>query len=478
MLKLYNTLSRKIEEFTPLNPPKVGMYNCGPTVYDYTHIGHLRKYVGDDILRRVLEINGYEVKQVMNITDVGHLVSDEDSGEDKMEKGARESGRTVWEVAKFFEDYFWKSVQAVNVEYPSVVAKATEHIEEQIKLIHRLEKNGFIYITEHAIYFDISKFPNYTKLSGQKLEDKEIGAREDVYVDKQKRNPQDFAVWFFTTGHFKDHAMRWSSPWGEGFPGWHIECSAMSMEYLGDTIDIHTGGVDHISVHHTNEIAQSEAATGKTFVRFWVHHNFLQVDGEKMSKSKKNFYRLEEIEEKGFEPLSFRYLCLTAHYRDKLNFTWDSLKGAQNALNNLREQIRGWPSFAEASEGKDVLLGQANLQDSPFWQKFIEAARSDLNMPQAVAVMWELIHNSDLKPERSVVLLQMDKILGLELNKYLGKPIEVPKEVMKLISQRETARKAEDFKKSDKLRHQIKKLGYEVEDTPAGPRVKALVNHN
>src|SRR3989338_4208476 len=465
MLKLFNTLSRQIEEFTPLDPPKVSFYTCGPTVYDYTHIGHLRKYIGDDILRRVLEACGFEVKHVMNITDVGHLVSDEDSGEDKMEKGARESGRSVWEVAKFYEDYFWKSVEQVNVEYPSVVAKATEHIEKQIKLIHQLEKNGFTYQTDHAIYFDISKFPTYTKLSGQKLEEKEVGSRADVVVDKQKKNPADFALWFFTVGHFADHVMKWSSPWGEGFPGWHIECSAMSMEYLGETIDIHTGGVDHIPVHHTNEIAQSEAATGKQFVKFWVHHNFLQVDGEKMSKSKKNFYRVEDIVNKGFDPMALRYLFLTAHYRDKINFTLESLTGAQNALNNLRGQIRGWDS-------EIGLLEQSNLNNNPFWQRFLEAANNDLNMSQAVGVAWEMIKSGDTTASSARVLLEMDKILGLELDKYLGKLLDVPAEVMKLVEQREQVRKSGDFKESDKLRHEIKKFGFEIEDTPSGPKVK------
>ena len=418
-MKLYNTLTKKIEDFAPTNSPHVGMYACGPTVYDYTHIGHLRKYVGDDILRRVLENEGFEVKHVMNITDVGHLVSDEDSGEDKMEKGARESGRTVWEVAKFYEDYFWKSVESVNVQRPSVVAKATDHIEEQIKLIHKLEKNGFIYITEQAIYFDISKFPNYTKLSGQKLEEKETGKRTDVVLDHHKKNPADFALWFFTVGHFKYHSMRWSSPWGEGFPGWHIECSAMSMEYLGDSLDIHTGGIDHIPVHHTNEIAQSEAATGKPFVRFWVHHNFLIVDGEKMSKSLKNFYRFEEIVQKGFDPLALRYLFLTAHYRDKLNFTWESLQAAQNTLNKLKEEIRAW----EQPKGD---VGQ-------FWQRFLEAANNDLNMPQAVAVMHEMISSSSPTYSKAKTLLEMDKILGLGLDKYLGVTVEIPKPTEKLM---------------------------------------------
>src|SRR3989344_797670 len=320
MLKLYNTLTKQEEEFKPINSSKVGMYTCGPTVYDYTHIGHLRKYIGDDILRRLLEVNGYEVKHIQNVTDVGHLTSDADEGDDKLEKGAKEKNMTVWELAKFFEDYFYKSLSEVNILRPHVVARATEHIGEQIKLIQKLEENGFIYQTDEAIYFDVSKFPGYTKLSGQKLEDKNVGSRAEVRVDSQKKNPQDFTLWFFTVGHFASHEMRWPSPWGEGFPGWHIECSAISMEFLGNTLDIHTGGVDHIPVHHTNEIAQSQGATGEQFVRFWVHHNFLQVDGEKMSKSKKNFYTVEDIKKKGFDPMALRYLMLTAHYRDKINF--------------------------------------------------------------------------------------------------------------------------------------------------------------
>ncbi|MBI2338258.1 cysteine--tRNA ligase [Candidatus Daviesbacteria bacterium] len=480
MLRLYNTLSKKIEQFIPLNPPRVGMYSCGPTVYDYTHIGHLRKYTGDDLLRRILEANNYEVKLVMNITDVGHLVSDEDSGEDKMEKGARETGRTVWEVAKFYEDYFWKSVDGVNIKRPNIVAKATDHIEEQIKLIHKLEKNGFIYQTDQAIYFDISKFPDYTKLSGQKLEEKETGVREDVVVDKQKKNPYDFALWFFTVGHFTGHTMRWSSPWGEGFPGWHIECSAMSMEYLGDCLDIHTGGIDHIPVHHTNEIAQSEAATGKPFVKYWVHHNFLIVDGEKMSKSKKNFYRIDEILQKGFDPLALRYLFLTAHYRDRLNFTWESLQAAQNALNNLRETIRDWSAVILGSEERATpesldstdsgLTSFARMTEN-YYQKFMDAVNNDLNTPQALAVLWDMVKSENPSAAKSKSILEMDKILGLKLDEYLGRPIEVPKEVQKLINKREQARKSGNFEESDKLRHEIKKLGFEVKDTPSGTKV-------
>ncbi len=458
MMRLYNSLSRTVEDFSPLDPPNVSIYACGPTVYDYTHIGHARKYIGDDVLKRLLEANNFQVKHVMNITDVGHLVSDADEGEDKMEKGAEQRGQTVWEVAQFFEEYFWKSMDAVNVLRPNVVAKATDHINEQIKLIQKLEEKGFTYQTKEAIYFDVSKFPDYTKLSGQKLEDKAVGVREEVRVDSHKKNPQDFALWFFTVGHFQDHQMRWSAPWGEGFPGWHIECSAMSMEYLGDTIDIHTGGKDHVTVHHTNEIAQSESATGKQFVRFWVHHNFLQVDREKMSKSKGNFYTVDNVIEKGFDPLSLRYLFLTAHYRDELNFTWDSLQAAHNALNNLRAEIRSWSISNETAH-------------SDSFQKFMDALNNDLNTPQAIAVVWEMMKSDLSNEEKSATLLKMDKVLGLGLDQFVGKQVHVPEDVQALVEEREKARANKDFKKSDELRDKIKELGFEVEDTLTGPRI-------
>lgn len=465
MLKLYNTLTKQEEEFKPINSSKVGMYTCGPTVYDYTHIGHLRKYIGDDILRRLLEVNGYEVKHIQNVTDVGHLTSDADEGDDKLEKGAKEKNMTVWELAKFFEDYFYKSLSEVNILRPHVVARATEHIGEQIKLIQKLEENGFIYQTDEAIYFDVSKFPGYTKLSGQKLEDKNVGSRAEVRVDSQKKNPQDFTLWFFTVGHFASHEMRWPSPWGEGFPGWHIECSAISMEFLGNTLDIHTGGVDHIPVHHTNEIAQSQGATGEQFVRFWVHHNFLQVDGEKMSKSKKNFYTVEDIKKKGFDPMALRYLMLTAHYRDKINFTWESLSAAQNALTNLRETIRG-------IKAENSLLEQPKNDVGQFWQRFLEAANQDLNLPKALAVLWELVKSDLSNQEKSINLKKMDQVLGLGLEKYLGKRLEVPQKVSLLIQERESSRKSGDFEKSDRIRKEIEKLGFLVEDTSSGPRVK------
>lgn len=473
VLKLYNFLSRKIEEFAPLNPPNVGIYTCGPTVYDYTHIGHLRKYTGDDLLKRLLLANGFEVKHVMNITDVGHLTSDADQGDDKLEKGAKARGQTVWEVAKFFEEYFFRSTQKVNILMPNIVAKATDHIGEQIKLVQKLEKNGFTYQTDEAIYFDISKFPNYTKLSGQKLTEKETGARKGVVVDPKKKNPQDFAIWFFTVGRFLNHQMKWPSPWGEGFPGWHLECSAMSMGYLGDTIDIHTGGIDHIPVHHTNEIAQSEAATGKQFVRFWVHHEFLLVDGEKMSKSKKNFYTIDDVKKRGFDPLALRYLFLTTHYRDKLNFTWESLGAAQNALNNLREVIREWVSLGVNVPHTWGVKGR-HVGNNEYEQRFLEAVNNDLNTPQALAIMWDMVKSDYPTSAKAESILKVDQILGLGLDEYLGKPLEIPTEVMELVEKREVLRKAGDFEKADLLRKQIKKIGYQVEDTSKGPRVKSV----
>ena len=461
MLKLFNTLSRSIEQFKSLKPGKVGMYTCGPTVYDYTHIGHLRKYINDDILKKTLRANGFDVHHVMNITDVGHLTSDADSGEDKMEKGAKESGRTVWDVAKFYEEYFIKSVNTVNIERADIVCRATEHITKQIKLIEKLEKNGFTYTTSHAVYFDVTKFPKYGQLSGQKLEDKEVGSRSDVFVDKSKKHPADFALWFFTVGHFKDHTMRWSSPWGEGFPGWHIECSAMSMEYLGESFDIHTGGIDHIPVHHENEIAQAEGATGKQFVKYWVHHDFVNIDKEKMSKSKKNFLKVEEIEEKGYDPMALRYLYLTAHYRSEIAFSFDSLDASQTALNKLREEVRSWDLDPTRKSGE-------------FYNNFLRALNEDLNMPAALAEVWKMVKSEMPSVQKSADLLEMDKVLGLELDKYIGQKLEVPVEVQKLVEAREKARKDKDFKRSDELRNEIKKLGYEIEDSSEGVRIKSL----
>jgi len=401
----------------------------------------------------------------MNITDVGHLVSDNDGGEDKIEKGAKEQGKTAWELARFFEDYFWKSLKEVGVLMPDVAPRATEHIKEQIKLIEKLEKRGFTYKTQQAVYFDVGKFPNYTKLTGQKLEDKKIGAREETVVDKDKKNPYDFALWFFATGRFKNHTMRWPSPWGEGFPGWHLECSAMSMKYLGDTFDIHTGGIDHLTVHHPNEIAQSEAATGKQFVRFWIHHDFLLVDGEKMSKSKKNFYTIEDIKTRKLNPLAFRYFCLNSHYRSKLNFTWQGLEAAQNALNNLYEDYRN--IFSDTTKKK--LVGKGGT----YRRQFIDAINDDLNPPQALAIMWEAIKDESLLAnDKKQLLLDFDKVFGLGLSKI--KRLEIPAEIKKLAAQREKLRREKKWQEADEIRKKIEGLGYKIEDASEKTNIKKV----
>jgi len=456
-MKLYNTLSRTIEEFEPLNPPLVRMYTCGPTVYDYTHIGHLRKYIGDDILRRTLEMNGYEVKHVMNITDVGHLTSDQDAGEDKLEKGAKKFGKTPLEVARFFEEDFFKSIDAVNIKRPVIVARATEHISQQIELIKFLEEKGFTYRTKQAVYFDVSRFPNYTKLSKQELSEKLVGARNEVVVDREKKNPQDFALWFFTTGRFKDHVLRWPSPFTEGFPGWHIECSAMSMHYLGLTLDIHTGGVDHINAHHTNEIAQSEAATGKTFSRFWVHHAFLSVEETKMSKSLGNIYTLKDIRDRGFSPLAFRYLTFQTHYRSEMNFTWSALEAAQKALEKIYEIAADFPA---------PRIGCAEFEGD-----FEDALNQDLNVPRAISVMWSLSRSNYPDYAKAESLYKMDEVLGLKIRENAKIIKNIPQTILDMAKDRDKLRKMRKFNAADKIRVDIEKKGYVVEDTDKGTKI-------
>ena len=462
-MKLYNSLSRKVEEFKPFNPPEVGLYTCGPTVYDYAHIGHMRRYVGDDILVRVLTYLSYKVIQVMNITDVGHLTSDADEGEDKIEKGARKMGKTVWGVAKFFEKQFFNSTKALNIKKPTIVCYATKHINEQINLIKKLEKKGFTYKTELGVYFEISKFPNYTRLSQQKLEDLKMGVRENLTTDSNKRYPADFALWLFTKGRFKNHIMRWKSPWGEGFPGWHIECSAMSMKYLGESIDIHTGGIDHIKVHHANEIAQSEAATGKKpFVKYWIHHGFLQIEGRKMSKSLGNLYTVEDIVKKGFDPMALRYLYLTGHYRQSLNFTWESLKKAKQSYQRLLEVFNSF-GYEKATD----LSQEAKELD----QKFNQALENDLQMPEALAVVWETAR-SDLKDqEKRALLLDWNKILGLGFASR-KKEVSLSEKEKELLKQRKKAREKKDWPKADEIRKRLEKKGLVVKDTSQGPMVK------
>lgn len=460
MLRLYNTLTKKVEEFISLNPPKVGFYTCGMTVYDYAHIGHGRKYVGDDILRRVLTRLGYDVIHVQNVTDVGHLVSDADEGEDKLEKGARKVGKSVWEVADFFTKHFYDSMDRLNILRPTIICKATDHIPEQIALVQTLIEKGFAYDTPEAVYFDIAKFPSYGQLFGQKLEDKMVAARSEVQKGTHKKHPTDFALWFKRVGRFSDHAMHWPSPWGDGFPGWHIECSAMSMKYLGETIDIHTGGIDHIPVHHPNEIAQSEAATGKPFVRYWVHHEFLMVDGQKMSKSLENIYTIEDVQKKGFDPLSLRYFYLTAHYRMPMNFTWDALSNAQRSLEELRRQA---VAIRNQVKQRTIVAPEKLAKINEYRKKFDDAIESDLNMPQALAVVWEVVKSNIPSQDKYDLMLDFDDVLGLDLRR---KPTQknIPEEIKRLMEEREKLRKEKKFAQADELRREIEAAGYVVED--------------
>jgi len=457
-MKLYNTLTRNLETFKPLNFPKVSFYTCGPTVYDYTHIGHMRTYTNNDILKRTLTYLGYKVNHVMNVTDVGHLTGDDDSGIDKLEKGATKSDKTVWEVVKFFTDNFFKTMDALNISRPDVTCKATDHIEEMIQLINRLKRNGYVYETKEAVYFDVMKFKNYGKLSRQKIEEKLQAVRKEINIDTEKKHPVDFALWFKRIGRFADHTMHWPSPWGEGFPGWHIECSAMSMKYLGDSIDIHTGGIDHIPVHHENEIAQSEGATGKQFVKYWFHNNFLTVDGQKMSKSLGNFYTLSDIEKNKINPLSLRLLFLQSHYRQSLNFTWQSARASQEAFNRLKEiatNLKG----PNSQRKKLVKLSDKSIA---YQQQFKNAIENDLQTAQAVAVMWDIIKSDIDNEEKYFLLMDFDKIFGLNLDNINEEKIDA--NIIILAERRLEARKKRNFDQSDKLRIKIEKAGFKIED--------------
>lgn len=457
---LTNSLTRKKEKFEPINAPYVGMYTCGMTVYDYAHIGHGRKYVTDDILKRVLTVNGYKVKHVQNVTDVGHLVSDADEGEDKLEKGAVKQGKTVWEVAEYFTKNFYDSMDKLNIIRPDVICKATDHIKEQIDLVSKLVEKGFAYNTPEAVYFDVTKFDKYGEAFGQKLEDKKIAVRSDVQTGEYKKHPADFALWFKRVGRFKNHAMHWTSPWGDGFPGWHIECSAMSMKYLGEQFDIHTGGEDHLSIHHPNEIAQSEAATGKTpFVKYWLHTAFLMVGGKKMSKSLGNFYTIEDVEKKGFDPLSLRYLYLGAHYRDPLNFTWESLEASQKALEKLKSQV----SSLKLEKERTILSREKEVKIIEFRNRFDLAIADDLNTAKALAVLWEVLKSNIPSSDKYDLALSFDEVLGLNLSENVI--VEIPEYIKELMEKREQLRREKKFEESDKIRKQIEDAGYSVKDS-------------
>ena len=464
-LKLYNTLTKQKNDFVPLNGNEVRIYSCGPTVYSYAHIGNFRTYIFMDNLRRILEYNGYTLKHVMNITDVGHLESDGDEGEDKMEKAARKENKSPYEIAKFYTDAFFKDIDALNIERPEIIAKATDHISDMLEFAKEIVKNGYGYETSTAIYFDVSKLDKYPVLSNRNVDDQIAGARVDV--DPEKRNPYDFAIWIKAP---EKHIMKWDSPWGLSYPGWHLECSAMSRKYLGEVFDIHTGGVDHIPTHHENEIAQSKGAFGKIPAKIWMHVEFLQVDGGKMSKSLGNVYTITQLEEKGIEPLAYKLFCYTAHYRTKLNFTFEGAMASQKALNRLRE------SYIKHKNGTN------NVDESiikEYKLKFLDAINDDLNMPLAMSIVWEIARNEKKANKLAELLLDFDKVLGLDLQnseKYLKKQndLELPDEIIELLERRKKAREEKNWALSDEIRDSLKEKGYMVKDTKEGMTVEKI----
>lgn len=458
MLKLYNTLTRQVEPFTPLEHGQVRLYTCGPTVYNYAHIGNLRTYIFEDILRRVLQYNHYTVNHVMNITDVGHLTDDADSGEDKMEAGAAREQKSVWEIAQFYTDAFWQDAKDLNLLEPKIVCKATDHIQEQIDLIVKLQEHGFTYQTSDGVYFDTGKLKDYGKLARLDVAGLEAGSRVDM---GEKKHSTDFALWKFSpsthsvrSGHQSKRLMEWNSPWGVGFPGWHIECSAMSLKYLGDHFDIHTGGIDHIPVHHSNEIAQNEGALGHQTVNYWLHGEFLLTNDERMGKSKQNFLTLQLLKDKGYDPLAYRYFCFSAHYRSKLNFTWEALDGAQQTLHNLRHHIMTW--------------GKPTEVDTVTMEQFTQAINADLDMPKALAILWTMVRSEMDPGKKLATVLAMDTVFGLHLNQPA---LEIPPEVIELVATREAARQAKEWTVADDLRAKINAQGYQVEDTATGSRI-------
>lgn len=455
---LSNTLTRKKEKFISNTPGKVGIYSCGPTVYWNQHIGHMYAYVQWDILVRSLRFAGYEVKWVMNITDVGHMTSNEDTGEDKMEKGAKREGLTVWQVADKYIAQFRDSLKLLGIKGPDVLCRATENIPEQIKLNQLIEKNGFTYTTKKGLIYDTSKFPDYAKFANLNLDEMKTGS--DVEIDPEKKLPWDFFLWAIKPKHI----MKWPSPWGEGYPGWHIECTAMSTKYLGNNFDIHTGGADHISVHHTNEIAQGFAAFGKQTANYWLHNGWLTgKSGEKMSKSLGNFVTAQELVEKGYDPIAMRYLILTSHYKKGLNFSWDALASAQNALNNLRDLVA---SLKSSSRDRTVLSAEKENKINKYREKFIAVLADDINVPQALAVLWEVLKSNIPSVDKYDLAISFDEVLGLKLLEARNPNIEVPNNIKILMTKREHLRKEKKFEEADEIRKQIEDAGFEVKDTP------------
>ncbi len=468
---LYNTMDRKLEEFIPIADKQVKLYCCGPTVYNYAHIGNLRTYIFEDILRRVMIYSGYEVTHVMNITDVGHLVGDGDSGEDKMVKVSKETGKSVFDIADFYTKAFFNDTEELNIQTPTIVCKATEHIADMIALIKKLEKRGHTYTAGGNVYFSIDTFPTYGKLARLDLNELRSGAR--IAIDSNKRNPKDFVLWF-TKSKFENQSMIWDSPWGTGYPGWHLECSAMSMKYLGEQFDIHCGGTDLIPVHHTNEIAQAEAATGKSpWVKYWVHGEFLLDDTGKMSKSKGEFMTLSLLKDRGYDPMDYRYFCLGGHYRSQLQFSFKALDAARTARKNLEERVRG---LLEAGATPQEI---PTLSERPraLREEFTDYIQHDLNMPRALSVVWAIVKDGSLSPSEKITLLyDIDKVLGLRIDKIVCLTDDsLDDTCIALIKEREEARQSKNYLKADEIRGILKERGVEIKDTISGTKWKKSV---
>ena len=459
MIQFYNTLTRKKEEFVPINPKEVRIYTCGPTVYYYAHIGNLRAYLFMDTLRRVLKYNGYNLKHVMNITDVGHLVSDADEGEDKMIKASKREHKDPFEIAEFYTDMFMKDLKALNIDKPEIIAKATEHIKVMEEYVKQIIKNGYTYETENTIYFDTSKLDKYGVLSNLNVEEQKAGARVDF--DPNKKNISDFALWIKAP---ENHIMKWDSFFGKCYPGWHLECSAMGNKYLGEEFDIHTGGIDHIPVHHENEIAQGKGYCGKIPAHYWMHVEFLQINGGKMSKSLNNLYTLKDLEDRGYSPLEYRMFNFSSVYRKKINFTFEAMDSAKIALKRLKD------GYKRHLNGKDKVETEVIEK---FKEDFLNAINDDLNMPQAMSVVWNAIKYEKKSKEIADMLLDFDRVLGLEIGK-LEQEKELPKEILELVEKRKKAREEKDWKLSDNLRDEIIKLGYNIKDTKDGMEISKI----
>ncbi|MGD9567326.1 MAG: cysteine--tRNA ligase [Sedimentibacter sp.] len=471
-MKLYNTLSRSIEDFKPIDENLVKMYTCGPTVYNYAHLGNLRMYIHEDILEKTLRYIGYPVKRVMNITDVGHLESDADEGEDKMLKGAKRENKTVWEIAQHYTDAFFRDIEKLNIKKADVVAKATDYINEYIEFIKGLEQKGYTYIANGNVYFDITKVENYTKLSGMDLEQLRTASREEVSVDVHKKNPQDFVLWF-TKSKFENQAMKWDSPWGVGYPGWHIECSVISLKNLGEQMDIHCGGVDHIPVHHTNEIAQTESYTGKTWVKYWWHGEFLIDQDGKMSKSSGEFLTLSLLEKKGLKPLSYRYFVLNSHYRKQLAFSFDSLASAENAYMKLKGRVKNIKENAE-----ELTLVELSEEALKYKEEFKKCLEDDLNTANAITVLFNLLKADEVINSEKVKLIEdFEQVLSLDLLKDEEKEEvhdEMADYIEEMIQKRQDAKKNKDYQLADAIRKELLEKGIMLEDTRQGVNWKKI----